>query len=114
MKKFVVIYHVPISAKEQMNSATPEEMKKGMEAWMSWAQKCGSGLVDLGTPLGASQNITKSGSSETDGDIVAGYSILQAESMEEAKEMLKGHPHLEWVDGCGIEIHECLPLPDCK
>jgi len=34
MKKFIVIYHAPGSAMEQMQNATPEEMKKGMEPWM--------------------------------------------------------------------------------
>ncbi len=73
-------------------------------------KKCGSGLVDLGNPLGNGQKLSKSGSSPSERD-VAGYSILQAESMEEAIEMLKGHPHLKWAGGCEIEVHESFPMP---
>ena len=39
--------------------------------------------------------VTKSGTAPSDKEVI-GYSILQAGSMEEAVEMLKGHPHLDW------------------
>ncbi len=34
MKNFFVIYHAPTSAMEQMQDASPEGMKNGMEQWM--------------------------------------------------------------------------------
>ena len=110
MNKYMVIYHAPTSAVEQLQDATPEDMKEGMEPWMAWAKRCGDGLVDLGTPLGGGQKVTKSGSSPSDKN-VTGYSILQAESLEAAKALVKGHPHLEWAAGCEVEVHESLPLP---
>lgn len=110
MKKFIVIYRAPMTATEKMAASTPEEMKKGMEPWMEWMKKCGTGLVDMGTPLGNGQKVTKDGVSPSN-DTVNGYSVLQAESMDKAVEMLKDHPHLGWVDGCEIEVHESLPLP---
>jgi hypothetical protein len=54
--------------------------------------------------------VTKSDAHKSNKDVV-GYSILQAESMDKAVEMLKGHPHLDWIDGCEVEVHESLPLP---
>ena len=111
MKNFIAIYHAPTSAMEQMQDVSPEEMKKGMEPWMAWAKKCGSGLVDMGSPLGSGQKITKSGSSPSDRNVV-GYSILQAEDMEGAIGLLETHPHLEWTGGCEIEVHESMPLPE--
>jgi hypothetical protein len=110
MKKFIVIYHAPASAMEQMKNTTSEDMKKGMEPWMEWAKKCGDGLVDMGTPLGGGQKVTQDGISSSDKGVV-GYSILQAENMQAAVEMLKDHPHLKWVGGCEIEVHESMPLP---
>ena len=110
MKKFIVLYHAPMSAMEQMQHATPEDMKKSMEAWMQWAQRCGSGLLDMGAPLGNAQKMTKMGGMPSQ-STVGGYSILQAESMDEAKKMMEGHPHLEWTEGCEIEIHEAMPTP---
>jgi len=95
---------------EKMHDSSPEEMKKGMEAWMVWAEKCGSGLVDMGTPLGNAQKLTETGSSPSVNNVM-GYSVLQAESMEGAKKLLKGHPHLGWGKGCEIEVLESLPKP---
>jgi hypothetical protein len=110
MKKFIVIYSAPKEAVEAMGQASPEDMQKGMEPWMAWVEKIGSGLVDLGTPLANGQKVTSSGSSASDKD-VTGYSILQAEDMDGAKTMLQGHPHLGWAAGCEIEVYEAMPLP---
>jgi hypothetical protein len=77
---------------------------------MEWSKKVGSGLVDFGTPLGNAQKVTKDGASASDSQ-VNGYTILQAENMDAAVEMLKGHPHLDWADGCSIEVYESLPVP---
>jgi hypothetical protein len=111
MKKFIVIYHAPADALEQMSSASPEEMKKGMEPWMEWAQKCRSKLVDLGSPLSSGQKVLPNGKSEPSKREVVGYSILEANSMEDAKSLLVGHPHLMWRGDCEIEVHETMPLP---
>lgn len=77
---------------------------------MVWAEKCGTGLVDKGNTLRGGQKLTKSGSSPGDRGVI-GYSILQAEDMEGAKALLAGHPHLEWPEGCEIEVHESMPMP---
>lgn len=110
MKKFIVLYYAPTSAVAQMSKASLEEMKKGMEPWMVWAKKIGSGMVDLGTPLGNGRKVTKSGVTASNSQ-VTGYSVLQAEDMDAAVEMLKNHPHLGWAAGCEIEVYESMPLP---
>ena len=110
MKKFIVIYHAPVSFREGMKDASPEEGKKEMEAWHAWAQKCGSGLVDFGTPLVNAHKMGKEQHGKSESTVV-GYSVLQAESWDEVNKMIKGHPHLGWKDGCEIEVHETMPLP---
>ena len=111
MKQFVVIYFAPASAMEKMKTSSPDDMKKGIEAWMKWAKKCGNSLVDFGNPLGNGQEISQSGTSSSVKGI-AGYSILQAENMAEAESLVQGHPHLSWDEGCLIEIYEKMPLPN--
>jgi len=111
MKKFIVIYHASASAMKRMQNSSPEDMKKGMELWMEWANKIGSGLVDMGTPLGGGQKLTEAGSFPSDKNVV-GYSILQAEDMDGAKALIEGHSHLGWASGCEIEVHESLPMPE--
>ncbi len=111
MKKFIVTYHQGESALEKMKNSTPDDMQKGMEAWMAWSKKCGDHLVDFGQPLGFGQKLLEGGKSEMSNREVCGYSILEANDMDHAKELLQGHPHLGWDGGCEIEVHESLPMP---
>lgn len=103
MSKFLVLYHAPMSAREQMANATPKEAKAGMDAWMTWAGTAGSAIADLGSPLGDGESIG-SGKSE---DEIAGYSMLEAGSQADAVAVLDGHPHLE-MPGAWIEVRELL------
>jgi len=109
MKKFLVLYKAPLSAFEQMQKATPEQQKAGMDAWMAWSKKSAASIVDMGGPLGKSLRVTPSGSSPVVNDL-GGYSVLQGESKEALAESLKGHPHFMMPDGT-IEIVELLPIP---
>lgn len=112
MKKFLVIYHAPAEAAAQQMEATPEQQEAGMQAWMNWAGKAGDKMVDLGAPLMNGQAINNDGSASESGKGVAGYSIVQANSMEEAKALFEGHPHLSgWHPGTTIEVHEVMPIP---
>jgi hypothetical protein len=111
MKDFIVIYHAPAELMKQNANNDPEEMKKGMEAWMVWAGKCGDKLVSIGSPLMGGIKLNHGGNSAASNKDVVGYSILKAESMDEAKSLLDGHPHLGWDAACEIEIHETMPLP---
>ena len=110
MKKFLVIYHAPEEFSAKMGEVSAEQAKEEMGKWMEWAEKCGDKLVDMGTPLANGMSVTKDGSSKSKMQ-VAGFSVLKAESMEEAMEMLKEHPHLMADDSCSVEVHEEMPLP---
>ena len=111
MKKFIVIYHTPTEVAKQMAGMSKEDMAKGMEGWMSWAQKTGDALVDLGSPLMGGQVLSPDGSTSASGKEVNGYSIVQANDMAAAVALFDGHPHLTWNDTCSIELHEVMPLP---
>jgi hypothetical protein len=100
MKKFLVVYTAPKSAREQMAQATPEQAKSSTDAWMAWAKRTGSALVDLGAPVAAVGGIESK---------IDGFSILQAESAPAAEALLKDHPHRA-VPGATIQVHEFLPL----
>ena len=111
MKKFIVIYNAPDELLTQSANANPEEMEKGMEAWMTWASLCGEHLVDLGNPLMNGERLQPESKSEKSTRGVCGYSILQANDLHHAKKLLIDHPHLAWSGACEIEIHEATPLP---
>ena len=52
MKKYMVIYHAPAAAIEQVRAGSPEDQKEDMAPWMAWVERCGDGLVDLGNTTG--------------------------------------------------------------
>ena len=109
MKRFLVLYQSAVSAEDQMANATPEQMKAGMDAWMTWAGKAAGAIVELGTPLGGGRHV-ESGSTTGGRTQIRGYSILQGSSIDDIVKHLDGHPHLT-MPGASIEVLELLPMP---
>jgi hypothetical protein len=107
LKKFLVLYRSSVTAGEQMANTTPEQAQAGMELWMTWAQKAGDAIVDLGSPLAPTATI--GGGSA--GQPIAGFSILQADTSEEVAQLLEDHPHFHSGGDATIEILEFLPMP---
>jgi hypothetical protein len=81
-----------------------------MDAWMKWAQDHQASIVDMGAPLGRTKRVTRDGIADTRNNLGA-YTVVQAESQEEAAKMFVGHPHFTIFPGDGVEIMECLPIP---
>ncbi len=109
MTKFVFVYHAPTTPADAAPT-DPAEMQAVMGQWMEWAGRVGDGLVDFGTPLAGGVHVTPDGTSPSTLE-VAGYSILEAEDMDAALALAKGHPHLNMPGGCTIEVHEAQPVP---
>lgn len=109
MPKYVVLYIAPLSASAQMENNDPEMAAASMQAWNDWSANAGSAVVDLGLPVGNGRKLTSHSATDAGTDI-AGYSILQADTMEEAGRILKGHPHLK-MPGAAIEVYESLQIP---
>src|SRR5215475_97894 len=108
MAKYMLLYRASASAAEQMANATPEQAQAGMEAWMAWANSAGESIVDLGQPLNTAGSVGASvGSTSLP---IGGFSIMEADSVDELKKVLDGHPQL-MMDGAAIEILELLPIP---
>jgi len=110
MKKFLVTYQAPVETRNNKDLMTPDNMKKYMDTWKAWTGKCGSALLDFGSPLCDSQTVSNDGSEKSGSDIV-GFCILQSEDIESAKQLLEGHPHLAWHPSCDIQIHEQMQMP---
>jgi hypothetical protein len=111
MKKYMVLYMASKAEFEKMmKNSTPEQQKKGMEAWMKWMNENKTSLVDGGAPLGKTKRVDSNGASNTKNEI-GGYSVVQAETHDAATKMFgKEHPHLQ-VPGAWIEIVEIMPMP---
>jgi len=111
MKKFMVLYMASGPAFEEMKkNSTPEQQKKGMDAWMKWMEANKTSIVEGGAPLGKTKRVDTNGASNTKNEI-GGYSIVRAESHEAATKLFgKDHPHLQ-MPGTWLEIMEIMPLP---
>jgi len=109
MARFMVLYRSQFSAEEQMANADPAQAQAGMEAWMTWAKEAGDAVVDLGMPLGKGRHLDGSQVAQSDSD-AAGYSILQADSIDDVVKLLERHPHL-MVPENSLDVVPILPMP---
>lgn len=114
MKKYLVLYRAEgalsgISVTEMFANSTPEQMAAGMAAWKAWYDGTGGAVVDLGAPLDKSTTLT-GGTSAPEKTAITGYSLLEAESIDEAMGLLKGHPHFH-MPGSSVQVLECVPMP---
>ncbi len=111
MPKFIVLYRSPCPAADMLKNVTPEEMQEGMKLWQTWVEKCGDALVEMGSPLAQWTSIGRSDNSRTTPKGgVTGYSIIQADTLDEGLNLLEGHPHLGWHEDCHIDVQELLDM----
>lgn len=117
MKRFLAIYTGTQAAAERSgwNKLSKEERDtreaEAIQAWMEWGEKNGDAIVDQGTPLGKTKRASHDGITDIK-NAMTGYVIVEAESHAEAAKLFERHPHFTSFPGDGVEIMECLPLPE--
>lgn len=110
MKKFLVTYHAPASATEQMKNATPAQIMAATQPWMDWKAANEANIVSFGSRLFPGEERSSDSDWTSSASEVTGFSILQANSLEEIKEKLANHPQLAWDATCRISINEFQPM----
>ncbi|HLK14586.1 MAG TPA: YciI family protein [Fimbriimonadaceae bacterium] len=98
-------------------SGSPEEMQQVMQKWMNWLSELGSKghLKAPGHPLEQSGKVvTGKARVVTDGpfaekDVVGGYSIVEAKSIEEATELANGCPIFDFAGGT-VEVRPIMQM----
>ena len=78
-----------------------------MAAWQGWFGKVGDRFADMGSPLGNGLEVTKAGSRELSPDMGAatGYSIISADSREDAEHLLEGCPIIS-----SVQLYEAMSM----
>lgn len=110
MKKYLALYLASQADFEKMmKEATPEQQKAGMEEWNSWMEKHKKEMVDPGMPVGKTMLVTK-GKIESTKNEVGGYSIVQADSLDEAAKIFTDSAHFS-VPSARIEVMELMEMP---
>lgn len=115
MKKFLAVYiGTPESSEKKWRGLSEAEIKQresqGMKTWMAWGEKYAAAIKDMGSPLGKTKRVDEKGVSDTRNALTA-YTVIEAESHEEAAKMFLNHPHFSVFPGDSVEIVECLPMP---
>src|SRR5882762_2004024 len=103
MKNYLYIYH---------SDATTPPTDEGMKAWMDWFGTLGDKVVDSGNPIVSgtkAKAVFKDGVSKLDEDTVVGYSVVKAESLDEAIKMAEGSP-LSNAPGCEVRVYQTSPM----
>ena len=117
MKTFMAVFTGSPAAFDKYQSQFPDPEKRrandmaGMKAWHKWVADHEKSIVEGGAPLGKTKRVTKDGIADTRNNLAA-YTVVRAESHEAAAKMFVRHPHFTIFPGDGVEIMECLPIPE--
>jgi hypothetical protein len=108
MKKFIVTYHAPAEILKRETNDAQDTEGGDIKAWETWAEKTGDHLLEFGSPAANGHELNKDGNLKPSNSDFCGYSILQAEDHEQAAELMRSNPHMNWDPSCTVEIHEIL------
>ena len=111
MKDFMLLFHS--EANPDFNP-TPEQIQAEVKAWQDWMGGIGAKgkLKNPGEALGYEGKTVHADGSITDGpyasmkEIVGGFIVVSAESIEEAAQLSKGCPAL--ANGGKVEIRDIM------
>jgi len=113
MPKYLLVYH---NAPYDMSSIAPEQMQEAMKLWNSWIGEGmqrgwmvdgGDGLLPDGRVIDSNKVVTDGPLAETK-EIVGGYSIVQADTYEQAVQCAMGCPIL--AEGGRVEVRQLAGL----
>lgn len=101
MSKYVLTYHDGGEMPEG-----EEEVAESMAAWAAWFDTLGGAVLDGGNPFGAGKVVTAE--SVTDGTRAGGYSIIDADDLDDAVAKAGGCPIL--AGGGSVAVHEAIDM----
>jgi hypothetical protein len=109
MKEFLLLFRTDY---DKVSNASPDQAEAMMKKWMDWLGGIAAQnkLTSKGNRLQSSGRIVKSDNIVTNGpytdikESIGGYSIIKADSYDEAVEMAKGCPVL--LAGGNVEVRE--------
>ena len=116
MKDYLFIYRIGEDAAQAMATRSPEELQAVTQQWMDWIGGIAAQnkLADRGNRLFPTGKVLRPGSVAADGpyteikEFISGYSIVRADSLEDAAKLAEGCPGLKM--GGNVEIREVNQL----
>ena len=113
MNQFVLLFR---SEALPENSFSPDEMQAIMQQWQTWmgGMAAEGKLADSGNRLGGTGQTVRPGAVITNGpyaeikEMLSGYIVINAASIDEAAELAKGCPILK--AGGNVEVRDVIPM----
>lgn len=112
MKEYLFIYRIGEDATQAMAKSSPEEMQAVTQQWMDWIGGIAAQnkLAQRGNRLFPTGKVVRPGNVVADGpyaeikEFISGYSIVKAESIDDAANIAASCPGLKF--GGNVEIRE--------
>ena len=114
MKDFMFVFRGPTPEDLKMS---PEESQASMQKWFDWIRQLnekgryvgGDPLMPGGKSIQGKKPVVTDGPFAEGKELVGGYIIVKAESLEEATELAHGFPDFG-IQG-SVEIREIMKIP---
>ena len=109
MKKFVFVLY----GKVRPEDISKEDMKKTMDKWQVWFGTFKDNIVDGGNPFAPGAKVVTAKGVETipaDKWPAKGYTIINANDMDEATKIAQACPALEDDSEGAIRVYEAMPM----
>jgi hypothetical protein len=109
MNKYLFLYRIPESP-GPTRQRTPDELNAMYARWNAWKEQFKVNIIDVGDGLKSTGKVLRNGA-VTDGahveskEVIGGYSMVQAESYEQAVTVARSCP-VSATPGAYIEIRE--------
>jgi hypothetical protein len=114
MKDFLFVFRGPTPEDLKLS---PEDMQASMQKWMTWIQQLnekgryggGDPLLPAGKTVQGKRPVVTDGPFAEGKELVGGYIIIKAETLEEATELAFGFPDFEQQGS--VEVREIMKIP---
>lgn len=96
MKKFVFVYYGHVEPTQEV-----------MDVWRNWFASVADKMVDSGSPFGPGREVTPTGSKDLTPEMgpASGYSIINADSIDDAVKLLEGCPIIT-----SVRVYEAMSM----
>lgn len=88
-----------------------EEQAAVMGDWGAWYGQMGESIVDGGNPFSGSRSVGEGGAVNDSGVAspeITGYTVISADSFDEAMDKVKNHPHVK--HGGQVSVYETFQM----
>ena len=115
MAKFLAVYTMKPEDLAKFRAMPKSEQDRVDEVWLKqwseWEERNAAFLPNLGGMVGKTKRTTREGIADATNPF-CGYVIVETDTIEQAAELFRDHPHIGVFPGDGVDIMPFLTGPD--